>query len=201
MCSSDFSLKLIAGACMLIIVTDSFVLQQIMDKENIIHMTSDPEVYQQCYKPQIRMRIIFTAYAILSSCICLILTTAVMVCDESSQWFDRIVNWVAEFMYLAFGPVLFTFCIFGLYSAPQLAHECHPTYVTDNLNLMDITILLICTGLSFSIVFIYALQYTNRIAEKELGDEHTAFYQLFSTYLSRQRHRYHEEKRRLPSAG
>ena len=32
MCSSDFSLKLIAGACLLIMITDSFVLQQILHK-------------------------------------------------------------------------------------------------------------------------------------------------------------------------
>ena len=45
MCSSDFSLKLIAAACLLIIITDSFVLQQIIEKQNVIHMTSDPEIY------------------------------------------------------------------------------------------------------------------------------------------------------------
>ena len=50
---------------------------------------------------------------------------------------------------------------------------------------MDITILLICTGLSFIIVFLYALQYTNKLAEKELSDEHTTLYQFFSTYLKR----------------
>ena len=200
MCTSDLSLKLIAAACLLIIFTDSFVLQQIMEKEELIHLTSDPAVYASCYKPQIRMRIIFTAYAILSSAICLVLTMAVMCCEEFSQWFDKIVNAVAEFMYLAFGPVLFTFCLIGLYSVPELAHECHPTYVSNNLNLMDVTILLVCLGLSFCITFIYALQYTNQFAEKELGDEHSAMYQLFSTYLQRQRHSYHENKRRHAGA-
>ncbi len=61
---------------------------------------------------------------------------------------------------------------------------------------MDITILLICTGLSFCIVFIYALQYTNRVAEKDLSDEHSLFYQLFSTFLNRQRQKYHSERKR-----
>ena len=120
-------------------------------------MTSEPDVYTDCYKPQIRMRIIFTAYAILSAAVCFVLTMALMCCDEFSEWFDKIVNYVAEFMYVAFGPVLFTMCLFGIYSIPNLAHECHPTYISHNLNLMDITILLICTGLSFCIVFLYAL--------------------------------------------
>ena len=51
MCGSDFSLKLIAAACLLIIVTDTFVLQQILDKQDIIHLTSDPNIYATCYKP------------------------------------------------------------------------------------------------------------------------------------------------------
>ncbi len=130
MCSSDFSLKLIAGACLLIIVTDSFVMQQILEKEQIIHMTSEPEIYQSCYKPQIRMRVIFTAYAILSASVCFVLTVALMICDEFSDWFDKIVNWVAEFMYASFGPILLTFCLFGLFSIPELAHECHPNYIS-----------------------------------------------------------------------
>ena len=82
---------------------------------------------------------------------------ALMVCDEFSEWFDKIVNWIADFMYISFGPILFTFCMMGVYQIPSLAHECHPTYITSNLNLMDITILLICTALSFGIVFIYGL--------------------------------------------
>ena len=65
---------------------------------------------------------------------------------------------------------------------------------------MDITILFICTGLSFIIVFLYALQYTNKLAEKELSDEHTTLYQFFSTYLKRQRQRYHQELKRKARA-
>ena len=103
------------------------------------------------------MRVVFTGYAILSAGVCFVLTLALMCCDEFSEWFDRLVNWIAEFMYVAFGPVLFTFCLAGILSIPNLAHECHPTYIGSNLNLMDITILLICTALSFCIVFIYAL--------------------------------------------
>ena len=157
MCTSDFSLKLIAAACLLIMVTDSLVLQQIFEKQDFIHLTSDPEIYQSCYKPQIRMRIIFTAYAINSATVCLVMTMALICCNEFSLWFDKIVNCIAEYMYIVFGPVLFTFCLFGLSHADQLVHECQPTHVSNTLNLMDITILLLCTVLSFCIVFVYAL--------------------------------------------
>merc|ERR1712087_439790 len=52
------------------------------------------------------------------------------------------------------------------------------------------------TAMGFSILFIYALQYTNRLAERDLGDEHSVFYQIFITYLKRQRQRYLDEKHR-----
>jgi len=122
------------------------------------------------------MRIIFTAYAINSASVCFLLTMALMVCDEYSEWFDKVVNFIADYMYIVFGPVLLVFCLFGVASIPELAHECHPTHVTSNLNLMDVTILLMCTGLSFCIVFLYALQRTNKLVEKDLGDEHSIFY-------------------------
>ena len=64
------------------------------------------------------MRIIFTAYAILSAAICFILTMALMICDEFSDLFDKIVHNIAEFMYVAFGPILFTFCLFGIFAIP-----------------------------------------------------------------------------------
>ena len=142
------------------------------------------------------MRIIFTGYAINSASVCFLLTIALMVFDEYSEMFDRVVNLIADYMYIAFGPVLFVFCLFGLTSIPELSHECLPTRIGDRLNLMDVCILLVCTALSFSILFIYALQYTNRLAERDLGDEHSVFYQLFITVLKRQRQRYFDEKHR-----
>jgi len=93
-------------------------MQQIVEKQNVIHMTSELAIYEECYKPQIRMRIIFTAYAILSAAVCFILTMALMCCEEFSEWFDKIVHYIAEFMYIAFGPVLFLFCLFGIVSVP-----------------------------------------------------------------------------------
>jgi len=70
------------------------------------------------------MRIIFTAYAINSASVCFLLTMALMVCDEYSEWFDKIVNFIADYMYIVFGPVLLVFCLFGIGSIRELAHEC-----------------------------------------------------------------------------
>ena len=51
MCTADLSLKLIAASCLLIIATDSFVMQQILEKQDLIQLTSDPEIFQSCFKP------------------------------------------------------------------------------------------------------------------------------------------------------
>lgn len=86
------------------------------------------------------MRIIFTGYAINSASVCFLLTLALMMFDEYSEMFDRVVNLIADYMYIAFGPVLFVFCMFGLASIPELSHECLPTRIGDRLNLMDVCI-------------------------------------------------------------
>ena len=80
----------------------------------MIHLTVQPRIYNECYKPQIRMRLIFTGYAVVSAIACFILTSAVIICDEFSEWFDKVVNYIIEFIYFAFGPALFTFCLFGI---------------------------------------------------------------------------------------
>ena len=48
------------------------------------------------------------------------LTVALMVFDEYSERFDRCVNIIADYMYIAFGPVLFIFCLFVMEQQQQL---------------------------------------------------------------------------------
>ena len=60
------------------------------------------------------MRIVFTGYTILAAAVSLVLTTALMICDEFSDAFERVVNLVISFMYVSFGPALLTFCLFGM---------------------------------------------------------------------------------------
>ena len=120
-------------------------------------MISTPDAFEGCYKPQIRMRMIFTGYSINSAVVTLILTMGLIVCDEMSMVFDRLIWIVAEYMYIVFGPVLLTFCGFGLVNLAALASECTPDGRGPRLNMMDLAILSICITLSCLITFIYAL--------------------------------------------
>ena len=119
-------------------------------------MSSEPDVFYQCYKPQIRMRLIFTGYAINSAFVCFTITLALMCYEEHTAGFQRVINWVTDFMFILFGPVLFLFCLSGWASLPGLAQDCKPDHVGEITHPSDIAVLVICSVISFCILFIYA---------------------------------------------
>ena len=131
------------------------------------------------------MRLIFTAYAVNSAFVCFSLTCALMCYDEHTQRFDTIVNWITDYMFIIFGPVLFCFCIMGFACLPGLAQDCKPDHVGGITHPSDITVLVICTILSFSVLFLYAAQITGKIANQDLSDENSLTYVAFSTCLRR----------------
>ena len=201
MCNSDCSLRLIAACCLLIMVTDSFVLIQLVERTDVVRMQSSPELYQECVKPLMLMRIVFTLYAINSAGVCLLLTCALMICDEYSSEFDTFLNYVVEYMFVIFGPVLFVMCSLGLILSPY-AKDCQYSSFQQQVNLnqmnvMDVFIMLVCLVLSGLVLFVYALQKTNRIAEESLQDERSVFYRAFACHLQSQRSNYAKEISRL----
>ena len=159
----DLTFIVIALGSLLIILTDTIVLKQIIDKSDMIQSTSDPYLYQICYKPQIRLRIVFTAYAIVASSICFMLSSVLLVIGEQSSCFLSIVKWITEFTYVAFGPILFTFCAYGLISLPRISYHCDTSKLVESFSIEDHIILLLCTAVSFAIVFMYALKFTNDV--------------------------------------
>ena len=121
-----------------------------------MQLSSDPEVFHNCYKPQIRMRLIFTGYAINSALVCFVLTCALMCYDEHTSRFQYIVNCITDYMFIIFGPVLFLFCIMGFTCLPGLAQDCKPDHAGPITHPSDISVLVICTVLSFCVLFLYA---------------------------------------------
>ena len=142
------------------------------------------------------MRLIFTGYAINSAAVCLMLSFALMVFGEDHVRFNQCVDLIADYMYLAFGPVLFLFCLFGFSALPSLAYECLPNRIGNKLNLMDVLILFICATMSFTILFMFSLSKVNRLAETDLSDDTSMFYQVFVSFMKSKRSQYLEEKRR-----
>lgn len=184
-CSADFSLKLIALACLAIMATDSFVLQQLVEKNDYLVKTTDPALYDSCFKPQLRMRMVFTCYAINSGIVTFLLTMGLICFDDMSPAFEKLISWLCTYMYMVFGPVLFTCCLFGFANMSALTYECEPVVfgAAPKVNMMDISVLFICTAISALVLFIFGLMSTNDLAEKSLQDETSVFYQLFSGHL------------------
>ena len=107
------------------------------------------------------MRIVFTLYAINSAAVCLLLTCALMICDEYSSDFDNFLNYVVEYMFVIFGPVLFVMCSLGLLLSPY-TKDCEYNSFQyqvnlNQMNVMDIFILVVCLVLSATVLFVYAL--------------------------------------------
>ena len=120
-CLDDFPLKVISLACLFIMMADSIIFKQLLDIQDNVQMTVDPYVFHNCYKPQIRMRLVFTAYAVNSAFVCFLLTCALMVYDEHSRRFEQVISYITDYMFLLFGPVLFLFCLMGFACLPGLA--------------------------------------------------------------------------------
>ena len=54
--------------------------------------------------------------------------------------------------------------------------------------------LVICTILSFCVLFLYAAQITGKLSNEDLADEQSTTYRVFALCLKREKDRYQEEK-------
>ena len=156
-------------------------------------------MFHSCYKPQIRMRLIFTAYAINSAFVCFIITIALMCFEEHSTGFQRIINWVTDFMFIVFGPVLFLFCMIGFSYMPGLVEDCQAILPDEALHgeiahPADIAVLFICSVISFCVLFVYAASITIKLMNKDLADEMSVSYNIFARCLQRGKDDYQHEK-------
>jgi hypothetical protein len=53
--------------------------------------------------------------------------------------------------------------------------------------MLDVFILMACLVLSGIVIFVYALQKTNKLAEESLSDECSVFYRAFAHHLKTKR--------------
>jgi|Transcript_43176 hypothetical protein len=88
-------------------------------------------------------------------------------------------------MFILFGPVLFLFCVAGWASLPGLAQDCQPHQIGEITHPSDVAVLVICSIISFCILFIYAAQITTKVSNAELGDELSLTYTVFAKLLQR----------------
>ena len=74
-----------------------------------------------------------------------------------SATFEFMVNLIADYMYICFGPLLLTLSAKGLFAMPGIALDCHVDSIGGAYRITDLFCLLFCFALSFAITCMYGL--------------------------------------------
>ena len=155
MCTQNHSLKLICFTCLFIMVVDTIVLYQTVMQWFEIEKKADPVVFQECYKPQVIMRIIFTIYAINAAGLCFALTLALSFLTD--QQIEQVAMRLFTYTYIIFGPVMMICCVYGIIFIKGLMFECEPNRITGTVNFMDVFILMGCCVFSTMITLFFSM--------------------------------------------
>jgi hypothetical protein len=119
---SVFLLIMTALSC-LIVYVDFQVLEKMFEEYFLLRHYLDANTYNNCYAPQAQMRMIFEGYAIYVA----VLVTTLTACLAFNLSDDQIV-WVAKKVInvsaIAFGPLLFTLCTYGIFHMKALSKVC-----------------------------------------------------------------------------
>ena len=143
-------------------------------------------MFDDCYRPQIAMRIVFTCYAINAAALCFILTLALSFI-ASEETIERVAVALFTYTYIAFGPLLLIFCIYGLIFIRGLMFQCDLTHITGRLNLMDVLIIVGCGFFSALVTLFFSMHKAVEMAQISLRDENSVFYRLFLRLLKYKR--------------
>ena len=82
--------------------------------------------YSSCYGPQFKLRVVFVSYAMNFAIVSLLVTLALMVCDEAGETFDRLLKYIGFYLYISFGPMLLMFSVYGFTDFDALSTICGP---------------------------------------------------------------------------
>ena len=120
---------MIIGISLAVIFIDSGLIRRNLLVYEDIKPFVTAKALEECFKPQIVMRVIFSFYGINVSVI-LILVTLVSSCISGARhpvWHQRILKGVFFYSYLVFGPVLACLCIIALSAySDSLLFVCDP---------------------------------------------------------------------------
>jgi hypothetical protein len=190
----NLPLKILTLASLCIVLIDLEVLKRTFQEFFQLKEYLDTQVYQECYKPQAEMRIVFQGYAIYAAIVCTILTSA-LAFDLSDNLVELVARFIINICYVVFGPVLLVFVNYGFMHFKSLAFICSPRGITHHINFVDIVILLGCFVFALCVTFSMAMQKTLDMAQQSFQDENSLIYRLTSFYFTYQvRQRQHRER-------
>ena len=125
------------------------------------------------------MRLVFTGYAINAATVSLVLTTALMICDEWDESFVALGGYVLFYMRIVFGPALLLFCGYGFANIRNLSNKCtleQMDQTAEGMNTFDVGVLFLAAMLAVMVTCSYGLTLTAELAESELNREGSVFF-------------------------
>ena len=81
------------------------------------------DTYNNCYKPQAEMRIIFQCYSIYWAFLCTLMTSVISI-GLSEKTIHNILIKNVQVVELLVGPLLFLICCYGLYFVKPISSVC-----------------------------------------------------------------------------
>jgi hypothetical protein len=152
-------MKVLTVVSVAIVVVDLEVLRKTFVEYFQLKHVLDNEPYQQCYKPQAHLRIVFQCYAIFAALVCTTLTS-MLALKCTDQFVEAVARLIINLCFLVFGPILLTFVNYGFVHFKQLAFVCTPRGASHRVNFLDIILILGCFILALCVTFTMAMQKT-----------------------------------------
>ncbi len=115
--------------CMVLVVVDSGTLMKTVNLYEEIKPFVSQSALDECFRPQIILRIISSCYGILLSIIILTITLVSNIMSEFNHWQNKIIVIAINIGTIVFGPCLLTIVIVGTsVNWESLTHVCDPYY-------------------------------------------------------------------------
>lgn len=181
-CDTIF-LIILTGLSFLILAVDIKILQKLFEEFFTVSLYLSKDVYDECYKPQAEMRIVFEGYAIYSALLCFLLTGALAV-GATDDTIEYVAVKIINVSMMVYGPILTTICIYGFYHVKALAAVCTIKGIQyNNTNYVSVFVLIICFLFSLSVFFTMVMEKTSDIANEIGMNEDSVIYRITQMYF------------------
>lgn len=180
-CDTIF-LGILTGISFLILAVDFKVLEKMFQEYFKVNQILDAKLYNECYKPQAEMRIVFECFAIFSAFICTLLTLALTfgLSDDNIEWVARK---VVNMFFLLYGPILTTLCVFGFSEIKQLSRICTMHGISPHSNFVNLFVLIVSAIFSISVTVTMAMEKTVDMATVTFSNENSIVFRLSAMYF------------------
>ena len=168
----------------LVVYIELKVFRKMLEEYFMLRSYLDNTTYVNCYKPQAEMRLLFELLCIYLAIIGVVLT-GTPAFNFTNDWIKIILKKVINLSALIFGPLLFTFCLYGFKHFKELAAVCTLRGIKPNSdNFVNISLLFISCFVSISVSHSIIFFKKMELAEQSFGDENSILNKITTWYFN-----------------